>query len=107
MHVNYCLDALRQDIICHADDTPRYTTQDSTLISGLGQGRKCRDWKKLQAWASERIACQEEENRFRGVEGFDICPSGSEYEYSSEAKEYFGLEESSAQSMHVRNHDLL
>lgn len=47
-HVRHCFDALRQDILCNADDTPRYSgfqPQDST---GLMQDHQCRteiDWK--------------------------------------------------------------
>ncbi|KFY65020.1 hypothetical protein V496_02867 [Pseudogymnoascus sp. VKM F-4515 (FW-2607)] len=36
-HMFHCLDALRQDIQCYADDTPRYT--DHSHLSGIGQDR--------------------------------------------------------------------
>ena len=77
MYVNYCLDALREDIICHADDTPRYTTKGATLVTGLGQERQCRNWQKLQTWASERGACYKkaaEGKKNNEIETYDFCP---------------------------------
>ncbi|KAI4193267.1 MAG: hypothetical protein LQ346_003962, partial [Caloplaca aetnensis] len=50
-HVMHCLDVLRDDVICHADDTPRYTTTTQHPESGMGQIRQCRDWSKLAEWA--------------------------------------------------------
>jgi hypothetical protein len=38
-HVLHCMEALRQDIICNADDTPRYTTSSLVPESGVGQLR--------------------------------------------------------------------
>jgi len=57
LHVMHCLDALRVEIICNADDTPRYTTTDHDTVSGIDQERKCRDWGKLERWALEHDAC--------------------------------------------------
>ncbi|KAL8830370.1 MAG: hypothetical protein Q9191_001480 [Dirinaria sp. TL-2023a] len=84
-HVNHCLDAIRQDIMCNADDTPRYTgflpKNPKVPSSGLGQVRMCRDWKKLERWAEEHSACY----RYRPVEtledgipleSFKHCPNG-------------------------------
>ena len=56
-HVGHCLDALRQDIMCNADDTPRFTGPPNKLASGLGQIRMCKDWGKLERWAKENSAC--------------------------------------------------
>lgn len=56
-HILHCLDALRDDVICHADDTPRYTTSTETPESGVGQLRQCRDWGKLEAWAEKYSGC--------------------------------------------------
>ena len=56
-HVGHCLDAIRQDIVCNADDTPRFTGLSNKLTSGLGQTRLCKDWGKLEEWAKEHSAC--------------------------------------------------
>ncbi|KAF7860759.1 hypothetical protein EAF04_008277 [Stromatinia cepivora] len=56
IHLNHCYDALRQEIQCHADDTPLYAPYRSKL-TGDGQFRRCRDWKALTAWAQEHSAC--------------------------------------------------
>ncbi|KAL8828088.1 MAG: hypothetical protein Q9170_006754 [Blastenia crenularia] len=56
-HVMHCLDVLRDDVICHADDTPRYTTTTQKPESGMGQIRQCRDWSKLEKWASNFSGC--------------------------------------------------
>ncbi|KAL8991213.1 MAG: hypothetical protein Q9169_007919 [Polycauliona sp. 2 TL-2023] len=56
-HVMHCLDVLRDDVICHADDTPRYTTTTQKPESGMGQMRQCRDWRKLEEWAEKYSGC--------------------------------------------------
>lgn len=56
-HVMHCLDVLRDDVICHADDTPRYTTTTQKPESGMGQIRQCRDWGKLEEWAKKYSGC--------------------------------------------------
>ncbi|ESZ91308.1 hypothetical protein SBOR_8307 [Sclerotinia borealis F-4128] len=56
IHLNHCYDALRQEIQCHADDTPLYAPYRSKL-TGNGQFRRCRDWKALTTWAQEHTAC--------------------------------------------------
>ncbi|KAL9012797.1 MAG: hypothetical protein Q9173_002461 [Seirophora scorigena] len=90
-HMFHCLDALRQDVMCYADDTPRYT--DKTHISGVGQRRPCRSWSLLNAWAAERNACW----RYTGshlamnmstLERYRYCPAGSPY--AEKVREVFG-----------------
>ena len=56
-HMMHCLDALRRDVLCNADDTPRYETRTPTPDSGTGQVRMCRDWSKLEAWAEQYHSC--------------------------------------------------
>lgn len=56
-HVMHCLDVLRDDVICHADDTPRYTTTTKKPESGMGQMRQCRNWGKLEEWAKKYSGC--------------------------------------------------
>lgn len=46
---------LNQFIICHADNTPLYTTGDHT--SGDGQLHMCNDWSALRDYATEHSAC--------------------------------------------------
>jgi len=85
-HVNHCLDAFRQDIICNADDTPRYTglrksTSMENPSSGIGQVRMCRDWGKLERWAREHSACYKYQRGATTPEGipadlFKHCPDG-------------------------------
>ena len=58
-HIMHCLDSLMDDVICHADDTPRYTTSSDRPESGMGQLRQCRDWDKLAAWAAKYSGCWE------------------------------------------------
>ena len=63
-HNMHYLDSLREDIMGHADDTPRYTTTGREPISGVGQMRQRRDWGKLEEWAQSYSACW----RYLGLE---------------------------------------
>ena len=58
-HVNHCLDGLRQEIVCNADDTPRYSGLGQEMGTGSGQYRMCRDWGELEEWAKAHSACYE------------------------------------------------
>lgn len=77
-HIQHCLDQLRQDVICNADDTPRYAGFQEPPGTGAGQVRMCKDWKKLEAWAKERTACfkHEDETPGRLIDRFKFCPDG-------------------------------
>lgn len=81
-HMYHCLDALRQDLMCYADDTPMPIPTDITYI-GDGQVRQCRDWNKLTAWATalEQNACYKQLSNYKEVfhslEKFAFCPEGS------------------------------
>jgi hypothetical protein len=94
-HLAHCLDLLRQDIICHADDTPMYTTVGPVKDTGSGQTRRCRDWSKLEAWALENSACYGFINETQGVtheiDRFKYCPHGSPF--APGMRKYFGLPE--------------
>ncbi|KAI4246696.1 MAG: hypothetical protein LQ352_006317, partial [Teloschistes flavicans] len=82
-HNMHCFESLREDILCTADDTPRYTSFDHPGRSGVGQSRLCRDWDQLSAWAREHTSC------WRYINGTDpnidtllryrYCPPGSPY----------------------------
>jgi len=84
-HLDHCFDALRQDTLCRADDTPMPV--DGTIGSiGGGQDLKCRDWNKLIEWTQhpDRQACFQ---NFAGdyqdlgpsLEFFAFCPKDSKY----------------------------
>jgi hypothetical protein len=78
-HMLHCLDALRQDVECYADDTPRYTGFQGQGRSGTGQVRQCRDWGRLEAWAQQHTACwhylpELEKDGKTSLEEFKFCP---------------------------------
>jgi len=85
-HNLHCFDFLRQDIICHADDTPRYTGLSKGEHPGMMQTRMCRSWDKMEHWARSHTACFRDMKQ--DVEGFPVlnhttlCPNG--YVYSSD-----------------------
>ena len=91
-HVYHCLDTLRQDVMCLADDTPMPTSNAIHHI-GNGQIRQCRNWDKLVAWTQEpeRHGCYRMLDDYRKVphtlEEFDFCNKDSQY--YPVAKEYF------------------
>lgn len=87
-HVTHCLHVLRDDIICNADDLPRYTGgHQPSMSSGLGQARMCRSWKKLEAWADKHNACFKDidpTNRsIDNLERYRFCPQGSPYKVAA------------------------
>lgn len=55
-HLNHCYDALRQAIICRADDTPLYVPKQ-TFFAGDGQQRHCKSWQSLEDWVIRHTAC--------------------------------------------------
>ncbi|KAI1177093.1 hypothetical protein F4777DRAFT_226475 [Nemania sp. FL0916] len=75
-HALHCLDQLRQDVICNADDTPRYAGFQDPPGTGAGQVRKCNDWSKLESWAVENTACFHHEDEVPGpmIDRFKSCP---------------------------------
>lgn len=78
IHISHCLDQLRQDVICNADDTPRYAGYQDPPGTGAGQVRMCKDWTKLEKWALERTACFKHEDEVPGqmIDRFKFCPDG-------------------------------
>jgi hypothetical protein len=91
-HVYHCLDSLRQDISCYADDTPMPGPFQGAGI-GNAQTMQCRNLTKVFEWATtpERGACFHAGNDFRHVlhnlERHAFCPENSQY--SPVVKEYF------------------
>ncbi|KAH7351185.1 hypothetical protein BKA65DRAFT_550150 [Rhexocercosporidium sp. MPI-PUGE-AT-0058] len=86
-HCVHCLDQLRQDTECSADDNLWYVGQKST-----GQNRKCKDFSKLDNWALERHACYNFERPMKpgplDVEAFTNCRDSSPY--LQVMKDHFG-----------------
>lgn len=88
-HIEHCLDLLRQDIICHADDFMDFTQDHGeNFLTGDNQPRKCRDWGKLRKWVQDRSACYKTVNITRAGEDHGVehqldryshCPEGSPY----------------------------
>ena len=89
-HALHCLDALRQEVLCNADDTPRWSGYEDRT-SGVGQYRLCKDWGRLEAFAKENHACHRHIDLEDGqdiLERYKFCPEGSPYE--AKVKEAYG-----------------
>ena len=86
-HISHCMDALRRQILCDADDTPRATERLQEAISGLGQYRRCRDWEALESWAKNHTACYRRPDKpvqgMPNIEKYKFCPEDSEYVVSN------------------------
>ncbi|KAH8728983.1 hypothetical protein GQ44DRAFT_608170 [Phaeosphaeriaceae sp. PMI808] len=93
-HIYHCLDGLRQDIMCMADDTPM--PAPSAHQVGDGQVRQCRNWNQMIDWAMEpnRHACYKWDDYREAtntLELFAHCPPESPYRDFQEAYfEYHG-----------------
>lgn len=71
-HATHCLDAMRQYVMCTADDTPLPTTDG--MPPGNGQSRKCRSWASLRDWAHDHSACfRDSETRIPFDDHFGFC----------------------------------
>lgn len=90
--MTHCADTLRQDILCNADDTPRYSTETRVPETGVGQVRMCRSWDRLEEWAARYNACYKFVNQTAGdfpvVQRFVYCPRGSPFK--EEVEKVFG-----------------
>ena len=84
--MTHCLQALREDVECKADDLPRFVgryglEKDSAVVHpGHGQNRHCSDWDQLHRFALENTACYDE-SRVQAnaslVDAYKFCPDGS------------------------------
>lgn len=60
MHVEHCIDQIRQAILCHADLTPvtlRPVDMDDPSADLVGETERlhtCRDWRAVRKWLTER-----------------------------------------------------
>ena len=99
-HVSHCLDVLRQNVLCEADDV--LLAQKPRALGGLdkrpgdGQARQCKDWNKLSLFAQEHNACYKRLNITKGAidtgvksefERYAFCPEGSPYK--EKVEKYF------------------
>jgi hypothetical protein len=81
----HCFDALRQSIMCQANDELLIITGHGHA-NGFNQTRQCRSWDRLRDFATENTACywddelpeEEEETRWNMCDGgHDGLPIGS------------------------------
>lgn len=92
-HHIHCLDALRENAICSADDTlrPAGKGQATPQIPGLQPLKQCRDWKQLEKWAIQNSACfkryPDHDPNHRTLEEWRNCPDGSPF--TSTVDEFF------------------
>ena len=77
-HALHCLESLRQDVVCNADDLPRYGGF-ATGESGNGQLRMCRDFGALKEWVKGHTACHHHDDALDVYERYSYCPKGSGY----------------------------
>jgi hypothetical protein len=93
-HIWHCLDSLRQNVLCQADDTPMPAARAHHV--GDGELRKCRSWDKIAAWAKrpDQNACyrfNDYQEAANTLELFEFCPVYSPYRLVMEAYfEYHG-----------------
>ncbi|KAK6860653.1 hypothetical protein PG995_004289 [Apiospora arundinis] len=58
-HVDHCVEALRQDIMCQADLTPRYWFLDEAKDKFVSNGslvQSCRDFTAIREWAERHLS---------------------------------------------------
>jgi hypothetical protein len=95
-HILHCLDSLRVEVMCHADDTLRYVPRNGDPADGLypgdGQGRMCRDWSKISKFVEEHDPCyyylEPTNEDMSNLERFKFCQPDSPY--IPLIREYFG-----------------
>ena len=93
-HVLHCIDSLRQNVLCNAEDTPLWSDDSPNPTSGVGQARQSRNWDDLEKWARKCNACFKYGNhtlsdaKVPEVERYVYCPKGSPYR--KKVEEVFG-----------------
>jgi len=93
-HWVHCLDALRQDVICVADDGLLSVDEPHVREVGDGHVRQCRNFSKLDEWALEHHACysfEDVEAPYFVNQRYANCPRDSPY--FEIMRESFGFDE--------------
>jgi len=95
-HLLHCLDSLRGDLECTADDHLFYINDKNDPPTGEGQIVQCKDFAKLDEWAMEHHACYKYNEAGDARPASEIlqwrnCPGDSKY--ASKMREYFGYDE--------------
>jgi hypothetical protein len=76
-HAHHCFDAIRQHIMCNADNTPLYGRGDGT--SGDGQMHQCKRWTALRNYATRNSACFRDGKPGMTLEDrFGVCDDGTD-----------------------------
>jgi Mycotoxin biosynthesis protein UstYa len=83
-HVLHCLDSLRADVLCAADDTPiAVGNQPNDGPQLQVQTRKCRDWGHLEEFVTMNSACfqgyEPDEPGYQTIEEWQHCQKDSPY----------------------------
>jgi len=83
-HIYHCLDTLRQDVVCKADDTPMPTILKPDVI-GNNQVMQCRNIDKVVEWTQQpdQQSCYRRLTDYvkleHKLERFAFCPKESKY----------------------------
>ena len=93
-HIVHCLDTLRAEVMCTADDTPLYLPLNGAGVRpGEGQNRICRDWDELQNWVDNHDPCFKDVDSDTSIlEKMKYCHKDSPY--LPTIRNYFGFDES-------------
>lgn len=84
-HITHCLHVLREDVLCYADDFPRYTgrlhAEADQLVTSSGTGaiRMCKNWDHLRQFALDNSACYSRPLNAKSevLDRYKSCPDGS------------------------------
>ncbi|KAI0102110.1 hypothetical protein GGR51DRAFT_295719 [Nemania sp. FL0031] len=98
-HILHCLDTLRAEVMCTADDTLRYVPLNKThngFRPGDGQQRKCRNWDQVQSFVEKHDPCyryfKPGNTEISNLERFKFCPEESGY--LPKIRSHFGYDDS-------------
>ena len=97
-HILHCLDTIRVETLCNADDTPRYVPLNGKegLMPGEGQIRMCKDWDQLERWVQGHDSCyryiEPGNDEISNLERFKYCANDSPY--LPVIRKHFGYEDS-------------
>ncbi|QSZ35673.1 hypothetical protein DSL72_006795 [Monilinia vaccinii-corymbosi] len=82
-HAIHCLDVLRSEVMCTADDTPlSFRFQEADRAERTPK-RRCRDWDKLVEYTTAHSACfrrySPNDPRYGTLDEYLFCPPSSPY----------------------------